>query len=325
MPVIITKNYSVVGDGIANGKTGTVYGFCFEDGDDQEFDEVFEDVGGERYKFLVPVRRGTHVSVLPRFVLVKVDNAHFQPLGIEGLPDDVYPIPAYTSDIVRCFEGENAPKYTARMVQMGLVVAFAKTVHKVQGATLDHVVVGDYCKRRDAGASFYVSISRPRTYEGLFLRQRFTDQVARICHPLQDVRKEMHRLELLEENPQAAAENYIRAVLAYTNQARADLFNARQEAVRRCQRGAGLQRPAEENHNETAAAAAAAANNGNDHGGNAGAPAPPQVPPRRSVRSRVEVHSRDETPLPSHGNVSRRRGGDGGSDHPARRRRLVDE
>ncbi|EPQ49909.1 hypothetical protein GLOTRDRAFT_21448, partial [Gloeophyllum trabeum ATCC 11539] len=68
------------------------------------------------------------------------------------------------------------------------------TAHKAQGLSLPHLVI-DLHGTRGTEAP-YVMVSRATSLEGLMILRDFPKSKIR-CHPSQEVRQEMQRLEIL--------------------------------------------------------------------------------------------------------------------------------
>jgi hypothetical protein len=202
---VISQNYCVSPDKIANGTPCVVWGFQFPDGANQRFADDKFVVRGVEACYKVPVDAAGH-PVLPEYIFVQVEDAEF---NFQGLPKDVYPIPVYTKQSIK-FQvklRDGSTKNMSTMVrQFGIVPAFARTFHKLQGCSLDRIIIGSFPSMQPAFC-LYVALSRARTMAGVFLRNPITEEQARQCRFPADVVLEMARLELLESNPEQARKN----------------------------------------------------------------------------------------------------------------------
>ncbi len=90
---------------------------------------------------------------------------------------------------------------TVKVSQFPIVPAFSLTIHKIQGQTLNKVVIGSFRNRTTDYASFsaiYVALSRARKLEGLLLLEPFDDNVRSRCSMPEHLARELHRLRSFE-------------------------------------------------------------------------------------------------------------------------------
>ena len=150
-----------VSDGLANGACGTVVGF------DNTGDNV-------------------HV------ILVDFDSRR---VGTKAIAESQYrqsyptAVPIKRHE-VQFFTGRGRRSVQAKRTQFPLTLAWACTIHKVQGKTLDTIVVSMKGRGRFMPGQAYVAVSRVRTERGLYL-QGF-DATAFRVNPA--VEEEMRRL-----------------------------------------------------------------------------------------------------------------------------------
>jgi hypothetical protein len=201
MPVAVTQNYCVHPDQIANGTVGRVWGFQFPDGASQQFVDDSYMLDGVKVVCKVPVDGLRKAPVLPDYVFIQIPGREY---NFPGLPADVYPLPVYTKQSIEFESPAGNGRTVSTMVrQFGIVPAFARTFHKVQGLTLPRIIVGKFPEQQ-AASCMYVALSRATSLEGVFLRQAVTLDQAEKCKFDAAVIKEMNRLAFLEENPQQA-------------------------------------------------------------------------------------------------------------------------
>ena len=99
-------------------------------------------------------------------------------------------VPIQRYEAVFCIGKNKAPQVSRR--QFPLVLAWATIIHKVQGLSMDQIVVDMGNVAFDAGQT-YVAFSRVKTLQGLFIKN-FNPTNNKICP---DVDHEMKRLSTL--------------------------------------------------------------------------------------------------------------------------------
>ncbi|KAH9085000.1 hypothetical protein LEN26_020735 [Aphanomyces euteiches] len=200
MPVVFTQNVNPQ-QGIANGTFGTLHSVQFDEA--TKFKLVQD--SGSKLKVLVP-------SKPPEVVFVRVKRPkNFSQLprdGLDGsLPSDVYPVfvfkPAAATEVTLT-PGPGGTKRTTRLRlnQFPFVNAIASTVYKVQGETMESLVVADwkakgsrYNKAVNTCQQGYIAISRLTKRDGFSALQPLTDECIRYFRPSQDTMLEGVRLE----------------------------------------------------------------------------------------------------------------------------------
>ena len=164
MPVLINQNFDVEG-GIVNGSTGTIESIRYR-----------TDENGDRH-------------LISCTVLVQdcTDDAlpHLQPYHIPILEDTV------DMTFIHPFSKR---KCTIHRSQIPILPAFAMTVHKAQGQSLNNVIIDlDCCSGTE---SPYVMVSRATSLAGLLILRPFHKNKIR-CRQSQDSRNESRRLQSL--------------------------------------------------------------------------------------------------------------------------------
>ena len=161
--VMITRNIDVQ-DGLVNGAQGTVLGF------------IPNTTNGENIKAILiqfdKAGVGSSAVAASRF-----DLSSFPSTAVPITPVEI----RFT--VSKCKQGLDIA-----WIQFPLKLAFACTIHKVQGATLDKIVVS--FKNRFSSGQAYVALSRARTLEGLQLLDFDSDKIRANIH----VQKEMQRI-----------------------------------------------------------------------------------------------------------------------------------
>lgn len=211
-PICVTQNVCVK-QRIANGTSATVYGFQFPDGASQQFREDRFKVDGIDCVCKVPVD-GLGLPTLPDYIIIKVEGQTF---GYAGLPVDCFPLAVYTKASVKypLIMADGSTKNTSTGVrQFPVVLAHARSYHKVQGCTLPRIILGAFPDRQHA-CCMYVALSRVTSMEGVFLRHPITMQQAEGCLFDADVITEMRRLQLVETDPAQAMLELQRTLAAH--------------------------------------------------------------------------------------------------------------
>jgi hypothetical protein len=197
-PICVTQNICVK-QRIANGTAGTVYGFQFPDGASQQFRDDRFRVDGIDCVCKVPVN-GLGEPILPDYIIIQVPGLT---LGYHGLPVDCFPIAVYTKasiDYQLTMDDGSTKKTSTGVRQFPVVLAHARSYHKVQGCTLPRIILGAFPDRQHA-CCMYVALSRVTSMEGIFLRHPITIEQAESCVFDPDVCTEMRRLHLVERDP----------------------------------------------------------------------------------------------------------------------------
>ncbi|KAF0702893.1 hypothetical protein AaE_015648 [Aphanomyces astaci] len=202
MPVVFTQNVNPQ-HGIANGTFGTLHSVQFNQ--TTKF-KLVEDAGS-KLKVLIPnsppavvfvrVTRPKNFDVLPR------DGLH------DSLPADVYPVFMFKpqgSTEVTLTPGPGGSKRTLKLnlLQLPFVNAIASTIYKIQGETMESLVVADWKAR---GSKFnkvvntcqqgYIAISRLTKRDGFSALKPLTNECIRYFQPSNDTIAENLRLEQL--------------------------------------------------------------------------------------------------------------------------------
>ena len=136
------------GAGLVNGSLGTVRDIAWEEGADPRTEPPF-------------------------VVMVEFDRYSGPPCfgeGDDGMTDmegmaGVVPVFRSTRDFLK-------GSVTCTCTQFPLTIAYAITIHKSQGATLDQAVVDISCKDFQPGLT-YVAVSRVRSLQGIMFDRQF--------------------------------------------------------------------------------------------------------------------------------------------------------
>jgi len=172
--VMVTVNINV-SDGLANGVCGTVVGI---------------------------ETTGDQVIV----ILVKFDSPR---VGKDAIAQSQYrqrypdAVPIIRQE-VQFFTGRGRQSVEARRTQFPLTLAWACTIHKVQGKTLEQIVVSMEGRGKFMPGQAYVAMSRVRTLQGLFFlgfdacHILINPVVQREMDRLNNIPKREHRLEHYE-------------------------------------------------------------------------------------------------------------------------------
>lgn len=122
------------------------------------------------------------------------------------LPIGCFPITSI-SHSVKCKLGATGSSFKVKVTQLPCVSALVLTGHKIQGRTLDAVILGALSRIHKSGRSgwIYVILSRVRTLNGLFLLTLLETDPKK--YPRTDVMTEMNRLHLIEKSTLARLES----------------------------------------------------------------------------------------------------------------------
>ena len=164
-------------------------------------------------------------------VLVKFDNSRVGLKAIQSSPyratyTDAVPLAKY--EVVFPAKGRKGSEITR--LQFPLTLAWATTIHKVQGLTLDEIVV-DMKGGRFSPGQAYVAFSRVKTLQGLYILN-FNQKAIKTST---DVKDEMTRLnsKLLQYMPQlqciSLPNNYITLALLNVRSVAAKLADIQED------------------------------------------------------------------------------------------------
>jgi ATP-dependent exoDNAse (exonuclease V) alpha subunit len=188
--VMITENVATA-LGAANGAQGTIVAIKFND-DDTRPQKRVELVAG-----ISPLV--TVCDMLPEVVLVKLSNSSATPLcRLPSLPADVFPVFPSKSTLSTTLGSKTV---SVKMTQFPLVPTSAITVHKVQGQSLDKIVVTkwrDPIMHNQYAMTAYVSLSRVRQLTGLYTTSKLTIDDVKFFVPPISVINELERLDKLQ-------------------------------------------------------------------------------------------------------------------------------
>ena len=166
MPVSITANISVAAHGIANGTQATVVDVIFA-----EHNQPIQADDVRGFKVL-----RTPDGALPLCVLVKVRDATFQ---VQGYDEGVFPL--FPKKNIDVFDADGK-HILGRLNQFPIVPAYAFTGHKVQGITLDSVLIADTENKRLKSTWLYTVLSRATSLNGLFLTKPIPELLTKCVH-----------------------------------------------------------------------------------------------------------------------------------------------
>ena len=162
--VMITKNIDT-SDGLVNGAQGTIIGFYPPPPEDSP-------------------------NYIPVFVLVEMDDptigANTRATFKRVVPPQSKAVPLHQEE-VRFSVGRYKVAQVSRR-QFPLTLSWACTIHKVQGQTLDKIVIS--CEGRYQPGQFYVAVSRVTKLSGLFFLNFNENCIS--CN--NDVTKEIQRM-----------------------------------------------------------------------------------------------------------------------------------
>ena len=179
MKAMVVLNIATEAD-LANGTRGTVQGFVLD----------------PREGHTLPDEEGhIHLQFPPPVIYFKPD---IQTTTIfEGVPEGIIPI---SPSMVRFSVDIEEGKVKLERRQLGIVPAYAFTDYKSQGQTMEYVIVD--ISKPPSGAlspfSVYVALSRSRGRKTIRILRDF-DPTLLMHHPSEDLRRDMARMERLDE------------------------------------------------------------------------------------------------------------------------------
>ncbi|CAC5421936.1 unnamed protein product [Mytilus coruscus] len=167
--VMITKNIDTA-DGLVNGAQGTIVGFY-------------------------PPPPDNASNYIPVFVLVEMDDStvgsNARATFKRVVPPRSKAVPIHKEEVRFSIGRYNVAQVSRR--QFPLTLSWACTIHKVQGQTLDKIVIS--CEGRYQPGQFYVAVSRVTKLSGLFFLK--FDENCISCN--NDVTKEIQKM--ISEQP----------------------------------------------------------------------------------------------------------------------------
>ena len=115
------------------------------------------------------------------------------------LPLGCFPIVPISNNIL-CRLGKDKKLCSLRARQFPCANALIMTGHKIQGQTVDSIILGDVSKHHQYGSTgwIYVILSRVRSIQGLITLIRLTEDPKKF-KPRKHVVNEMERLRLIEK------------------------------------------------------------------------------------------------------------------------------
>jgi hypothetical protein len=180
MKTMITQNISTEA-GIANGTRGIITNIIL---DPRELMTLPDDEGA------------IHLKYPPAMVLFKPD--HGTTARFQGIDPGVVPITPSTMTFTIALD--NKKKFSVKRRQLPITAGYAFTDYKSQGQTIEYVIIdiGKPPSGNISPFSIYVALSRSRGRDTIRLLRDFDDKLF-TRHPSEDLRKEMLRLERLNE------------------------------------------------------------------------------------------------------------------------------
>jgi hypothetical protein len=152
---------------------------------------------------------------LPETVLVEMRNYNAAtPICLlANLPPNVFPVlPIRKTFTTKLNSGSKS--LTVKLTQFPLVPTSAITVHKVQGQSLDRVIVTKWRDPKMVSQypmTAYVTLSRVRTLAGLYITQPLTKADCAFFVPPLAVIDELERLDKLQSPQLRSADAVLRA------------------------------------------------------------------------------------------------------------------
>jgi hypothetical protein len=191
--VMITENIAT-SLGAANGAQGTIVAIKHADDDSRQQQRV------QLIEGIAPVI--TMCDRLPETVLVELRNynAAAPICSLSGLPPNVFPVLPIKKTFTTKLDS-SSKSLTVKLTQFPLVPTSAITVHKVQGQSLDHVIVTKWRDPKMVSQypmTAYVTLSRVRTLAGLYITQPLTKADCAFFVPPRAVIDELERLDKLQ-------------------------------------------------------------------------------------------------------------------------------
>lgn len=116
-----------------------------------------------------------------------------------NFPLGCFPVPSLSSNIRLYLSDDKVQRNAIRVTQFPCVLSLVVTGHKVQGKTLDNIILGSISKIHQYGKTgwLYVVLSRVKTLSGFFIMVKLCSDMKKF-KPRYDVLDEMNRLRDLE-------------------------------------------------------------------------------------------------------------------------------
>lgn len=203
--VMITENVAT-SLGAANGAQGTIVAIKHADDDSRQQQRV------RLIEGIAPVM--TMCDPMPSVVLVQLRNASAAtPIcQLAALPPNVFPVLPIKKAFMTKLNSNKS--LTVKLSQFPLVPTSAITVHKVQGQSMDRVIVTKWRDPKMVSQypmTAYVALSRVRTLAGLYITHLLTKADCEFFVPPLAVIDELERLDKLQPHHLRSSDDVLRA------------------------------------------------------------------------------------------------------------------
>jgi hypothetical protein len=201
--VMITENLAT-SLGAANGAQGTIVAIKHAAADTRQQQRV------QLIEGIAPVM--TMCDPLPDVVLVQLRSTGAPLCSLANLPPNVFPVLPVKKTFTTKFN--NSKSLTVKLSQFPLVPTSAITVHKVQGQSMDRVIITKWRDPKMASqypTTAYVELSRVRKLDGLYITHLLTKADREFFVPPLAVIDELERLDKLQPPHLRSSDDVLRA------------------------------------------------------------------------------------------------------------------
>ncbi len=142
-----------------------------------------------------------NITSQPKFILVKLlNNSTNKSIIFENLQNDLFYLEPITKSFNVLTSKHSTKTISIKRTQYPLSPSFAMTSHKLQGKTVEKLIV-DLSKPPTGHLDFayaYVALSRVKTINDLLILRPFDKSILNVKIPI-DLEEEMERMKLLQE------------------------------------------------------------------------------------------------------------------------------